>query len=175
MVQIKEFLPNPIGKDQDGEYIKLSNSANQDINLTGWFIKDQSGKKFDFGNQKIKGGGELVLDYSTTKISLNNNGETLFLYDNSGNLADQLDYTGTALEGRIVGKVQILSPELRNQLFESPNNFSLSNQVFHFQSFFFTLIAVALIISYLIFYVFQSIDFPPKRPKRAGFESHSPI
>lgn len=170
MVQIKEFLPNPAGKEQDGEYIKLFNNANQDISLKGWFIKDRSGKKFDLSNQKIKGNGELTLNYSTTKISLNNNGETLFLYDNSSSLTDQLDYTGTALEGRIISKVQILSPELRNQLFESPNNFSPAIQVFNFQPFFLTLIATSLIISYLAFYVFQSIksenvllDSPAKR------------
>ena len=97
---INEFLPNPVGKDADGEWIELFNNSQETINLNGWQIKDASGKTFIFKNQTINPGEYLVLDYKTTKISLNNNGETLFLYDQNGNLIDKVGFTGSAPEGK---------------------------------------------------------------------------
>lgn len=107
---IYEFLPNPIGKDADGEWIKLFNDAGAAVNLGGWRIKDVLGKTFSFppkadqlmvDKQVVVDSGEyLTLDYKTTKISLNNNGETLFLYDASGNLVDKAEYAGSAAEGK---------------------------------------------------------------------------
>ncbi len=100
MVIISEFLPNPAGKDADGEFIELFNNEGAPINLSGWKIKDSSNKTFAFINKKIGAEEYLVLDYKTSKITLNNNGETLFLYDNSGGLVDKAEYMGTAEAGQ---------------------------------------------------------------------------
>jgi len=100
-MQIIEFLPNPTGKDTEGEWIKIFNNTNAEINLNGWQIKDASGKSFIFTNQKITINETLTLNYQTTKISLNNNGETLFLYNSIGNLIDKAEYSGTASNGEI--------------------------------------------------------------------------
>lgn len=99
---IYEFLPNPVGKDTNGEWIKLFNDANAAVNLGGWQIKDASGKTFSFKQVTINSGEYLTFDYKTTKISLNNNGETLFLYDASGNLVDKAEHIGNAAEGKIL-------------------------------------------------------------------------
>jgi hypothetical protein len=96
---INEFLPNPIGKDTEGEWIELFNGGENAVNLNGWQIKDASGKTFFFKN-KIDPGEYLVFDYKTTKISLNNNTETLFLYDPKGNLIDKAEFAGAAPEGK---------------------------------------------------------------------------
>jgi hypothetical protein len=96
---ISEFLPNPIGKDAEGEWIELFNDSENAVNLNGWQIKDASGKTFFFKN-KIDPGEYLVFDYKTTKISLNNNTETLFLYDPKGNLIDKAEFVGAAPEGK---------------------------------------------------------------------------
>ena len=45
MVLISEFLPNPPGKDADGEWIELL-TRNQAVDLSGWVLKDASGKSF---------------------------------------------------------------------------------------------------------------------------------
>ncbi|MDP3015396.1 MAG: lamin tail domain-containing protein [bacterium] len=97
---IYEFLPNPVGKDTDGEWIKLFNDANAAVDLGGWQIKDASGKTFSFKQVTINSGEYLTFDYKITKISLNNNGETLFLYDASGDLVDKAEYVGSAAEGK---------------------------------------------------------------------------
>ncbi len=97
---ISEFLPNPVGKDTDGEFIELFNNGGEPIDLGGWKIKDSSNKTFAFINQKIGAEEYLVLDYKTSKISLNNNGEALFLYGQQGNLVDRAEYSGTAEVGK---------------------------------------------------------------------------
>lgn len=104
MVIINEFLPNPAGKDTEGEWVKLFNNGDTAVDVSGWQIKDASAKAFIFSatNKKIIAGGEtLTLDYKTTKISLNNNGETIFLYDKNGSLVDRAEYTGTATDGKV--------------------------------------------------------------------------
>ncbi|NCO15246.1 hypothetical protein COW77_02285 [Candidatus Wolfebacteria bacterium CG18_big_fil_WC_8_21_14_2_50_39_7] len=107
---INEFFPNPVGKDADGEWIELFNNGQETVNFSGWQIKDASGKTFIFSgqggsatggkNQELGPAGYLLLDYKTTKISLNNNGETLFLYDQNGALIDKAEFTGSAPEGK---------------------------------------------------------------------------
>jgi hypothetical protein len=127
---IDSFLPNPIGKDTDGEWIKLFNDGNETINLAGWRLKDASGKTFIFKEQKIKAGEYLVLDYKTTKISLNNDGETLFLYNKNGDLVSQAGYDGVAEEGKIFHNqsakelsASIINPILNNQAINAAPKF----------------------------------------------------
>ena len=83
---ISEFLPNPAGRDADGEFIELVNESVEAVNLAGWKIKDESGKTFTIRNTVVEPGEYVVLPHSLTKISLNNNRETLFLYDIKGAL-----------------------------------------------------------------------------------------
>lgn len=101
---ISELLPNPIGKDTEGEWIKLFNNNNEVIDLSGWRLEDAAGKKFIFRTQKIEPAQFLILDYQTTKISLNNNGETLLLYDSSNNLISKAQFAGKAPEGAVLIK-----------------------------------------------------------------------
>lgn len=101
---ISEFFPNPIGKDTEGEWIKLFNNSQEVVNLNGWQIKDASGKTFTFKNLTVNPREYLTLNYETTKISLNNNGETLFLYDSQGELVDEAEFSGTAPEGQSLSR-----------------------------------------------------------------------
>jgi hypothetical protein len=98
---IFEFLPNPIGKDIEGEWIKFLNNGSAPVDLSGWSVKDASGKIFKFSKSAaVAPGGYFQLDYSQSKISINNNGETLFLYDAGGKLIDKAEYAGAAPEGK---------------------------------------------------------------------------
>jgi hypothetical protein len=96
---IKSFLPNPVGKDTEGEEIVLLNNENQPTSLKGWYIEDAAGKKY-FLSGVLSSQEEIVLPYSKTKIPLNNNGETIFLYNSSAVLVDKLIYIGQAVEGK---------------------------------------------------------------------------
>ncbi|OGY57323.1 MAG: hypothetical protein A3D47_01480 [Candidatus Colwellbacteria bacterium RIFCSPHIGHO2_02_FULL_43_15] len=101
MIYIKSALPNPTGPDAEGEWIRLFNDGTTDASLKSWVIKDTSGKKFIFGGDTIKSGEELQLNYSDTKISLNNGAETLTLYDDKGTEIDRLQYA-SASEGETI-------------------------------------------------------------------------
>lgn len=92
---ISELLPNPAGSDTAGEWIELHNASDVSQSLAGWSLKDASGKVYSFSDQSVSAHGFLVLPYSTTKISLNNSGDTIFLYDASGALADSFSYAQT--------------------------------------------------------------------------------
>ena len=156
---IQEFLPNPIGKDNDGEYIKLFNDGREAVNLSGWKIKDASGKIYLLNGKNIIGQGKLILDYATTKISLNNNGETLFLYDSSGELIDEVGYIGSAAEGMVYGKKVELSGAIKQELFEDlpgpsgnviQTNFSLDV--------FLAIIVTGLILASLSIFIIRKLD-----------------
>lgn len=99
-------MPNPVGDDKAGEFIKIFNDGNQSVSLGGWKLKDTSGKTFNLSGE-IKAGEELSLSYSQTKIVLNNNGETIYLYDGAGKLIDELSYGGAAEEGQVVQRQAI--------------------------------------------------------------------
>lgn len=100
MVIISEFLPNPVGIDTEGEFIELYNNGSNATDLSGWKLKDASRKTFKFPEGfSIGADGYLSLPYSQTKITLNNNGEKLFLFDNQNNLISQAEYSGTAAAG----------------------------------------------------------------------------
>ena len=119
---IKEFLPNPVGPDKDGEYIKFFNDSDKAVNLAGWKISDVSKKEFSLSGI-INSKEELVLFSTKTKISLNNTGETIFLTDSKGVLADKLGYTGAAEEGKVIIKQEIViaDPEFQNRQVLNPN------------------------------------------------------
>lgn len=95
LVAISELLPNPTGSDTAGEWIELYNAGDVAQPLAGWTLKDASGKTYMFTDQSVPAHGFLVLPYSTTKISLNNSGDTIFLYDAFGALTDSFPYAQT--------------------------------------------------------------------------------
>lgn len=98
-MRISEFLPNPAGKDADGEWFELHNDASTTQNIRGWFIQNQKGKKFIFSHVELAPDEYVVWSYRTTKLQLRNTNEMLSLYDASGVLRDALGFQGNAREG----------------------------------------------------------------------------
>lgn len=100
-IYIKELLPNPVGQDTLGEWIKLINTGGEKISLANWRISDESGKKFVLSTEELLPQGELELGFGTTRIALNNDKDKITLYNNEGSEADSLSYNG-ALEGQTI-------------------------------------------------------------------------
>lgn len=100
MLYFKEALPNPVGRDTEGEWVKLITDGGESIDLDGWHFKDASGKTFSLSGT-ISSGEELVLPYSLTRISLNNDGDKLALINPEGETADEFSY-GAVGEDEIV-------------------------------------------------------------------------
>ena len=101
MVYFKEVLPNPAGDDALGEWIKLVNTGESDVDVSGWTIKDAGGKAYILSTT-ILPRTEIVLGKTVTGISLNNNGETITLIDGSGVVVDTLSYKTASDEEIIV-------------------------------------------------------------------------
>lgn len=94
-ILINEIMPSPQGADDQNEWIKLINSNDFEINLSGWSIKDIEGKTTTYvfpKNTIIPANGSLTLTRPQTKISLNNDKDGLELIKPDGTIADSVRY-----------------------------------------------------------------------------------
>ena len=98
-LNINEFIPNPEGSDEENEWIEIFNAGETEVNLSGWKLKDASDKEYNFKDEKIIAGEYLVLFRPQTKITINNDAETLSLIAPSGEVASQIQYSGGSQEG----------------------------------------------------------------------------
>lgn len=100
---ISEFIPNPKEKDEENEWIEIHNQKEQMADLSGWQIKDESSQKaFVFPESSLIGPKQyLVIKRSTSKISLNNDKDTLFLLYPTGDICQEIKYE-KAKEGNSV-------------------------------------------------------------------------
>ncbi len=96
---INEIFPNPEGQDNQNknyEWIELYNSSDRKINLYGWQIDDiiNGGSKpyFIEDDLEISARSYLTMDYSRTKIVLNNDGDEINLLDPDGKIISRVVY-----------------------------------------------------------------------------------
>ncbi len=126
-MEVKEFLPNPIGKDAAGEYIALFNNEKISVTMTGWKLTNSAGKAFRLDHYTAAPGETRRFAYVDTRLALKNTGETVSLYDAHGTLIDSLAYRGTAVEGRVITSGAGLTAEARDKLFTRlPENYPQS-------------------------------------------------
>ncbi len=103
MIYINEWLPNPIGKDTEGEWVEIFNSGGETVNLTGWYLQAKSKTTFSlFG--EIEPREFLVFQKPELKVSLNNTDGRVFLFDNQSRLIDSQEFLGLAPEGKSYGR-----------------------------------------------------------------------
>ncbi|MBI2033923.1 MAG: lamin tail domain-containing protein [Candidatus Liptonbacteria bacterium] len=99
MVVINEWLPNPFGSDEDGEWIEILNSGGEKINLSGLYVENKKGQKY-FLKGELEGNKFLVLKRKETRIVLTNQDEKISLYDAKNNLVEGSGFFGEAPEGK---------------------------------------------------------------------------
>ncbi|MBU4482308.1 lamin tail domain-containing protein, partial [Patescibacteria group bacterium] len=97
---ISEFMPNPIGIDNDfNEWIEIYNTSTVEVDLDGWQLRDNS-SEFVFDKIKILAQSFLILRRGQTGLKLNNlAGDFLELLDDKGNLVDKIKYTKKPVAG----------------------------------------------------------------------------
>jgi hypothetical protein len=98
-LNINEFIPNPDGSDEENEWVEIYNAGETEVNLNGWKLKDASEKEYNFTDEKIGAKGYLVLNRPQTKITINNDAETLSLISPKGDVVSQIQYSGGSQEG----------------------------------------------------------------------------
>ncbi len=106
-VVISELLPNPV---EDDEFIELYNNSSGPIDLKNWVLQDKSKHKYkvsDFAisiqtasTLTVQAGQYVVITEKMSGIALNNSGgETVTLYDPSGNVVATVSYIDKAPSG----------------------------------------------------------------------------
>jgi len=92
-IKINEFESNPAGGSSGNEWVEIYNDECQAINISGWEFYDglSSPKKiYTIANETILNSGEYyVVELSSSK--LNNAGDFVTLYDNSGTKIDETE------------------------------------------------------------------------------------
>ncbi len=92
-VKIIAALVDPKGIDVGKEVITLFNASPDDIDLDGWFIKDGPGRKSLLKGDISAGSGTRIL-LSGKGVILANSGGHISLYNNKGELMDEVKYAG---------------------------------------------------------------------------------
>lgn len=96
-VIINELLPNPEGIDTDGEFIEIYNSLLDDVNLNGWILSDSTDLEEGYVliNMKISANSYLTIYYDTSKITLNNDFDHVYLYSPDGKIQSEVTYSNS--------------------------------------------------------------------------------
>lgn len=87
-------LSEIVGKPSDGnqEFVEIKNLFDHPVFLEGWQLVDQSEKAYTFDKVVIDPGQYLAIGKDTSKLSLNNDQETISLLDPTGTIVDQTSY-----------------------------------------------------------------------------------
>jgi hypothetical protein len=103
---INEVFPDPVGSDEEHEFIELKNISSEIVDLTDCYLTDNTKSKYIFKvanreKNSLAPGEILVIKRTESKIALNNTGmEVVNLFDPSGELLDSISYTGKKIEGK---------------------------------------------------------------------------
>jgi DNA/RNA endonuclease YhcR with UshA esterase domain len=101
---LNEVLPNPVGDDSKNEFIEIYNPSTSTVSLLGWKIVGTN-KEYTIREKVLGPLSYAVFLRSVTGISLRNTGgDTVQLYNFSGDLVDTLSYQESAGEGQSFGR-----------------------------------------------------------------------
>ena len=110
-IEIIEVMCNPVGSDSDGEWVKIKNTGDTTIDITGWKFNDGSNhilnvppKNGGIGDMLIAAGEEVLLANDATKVSgastiidtvmsMSNSGDTVSLIDSDAVEVHAITYT----------------------------------------------------------------------------------
>ncbi len=136
-VYISELLPNPEGKDEEGEWIEICNMSNEVVDISGWKLDDEEGGSSPFvfpEHSFMAPNSYLVFRRSVTKIALNNNSDQTRLLYPAGEIADEVSYEdaksgyAAAKKGESFFWTELPTPGIQNLIFSEKIKKSLSQQ-----------------------------------------------
>ncbi len=93
---LSEFLPDPEGKDEAGEWVELYNRSSEVINLSGWTLDDGEGgsSPYRFPENSVLLPQSFRLLGPELKLSFKNDTDTVRLLDPNGEVKESIAYTG---------------------------------------------------------------------------------
>jgi len=136
-VMFNEILPSPEGSDVENEWVEIFNQNSFEVDLSDWQISDTIGNTYVYSipkNTKIEPFGFLVFKRPETKITLNNDSDSLNLINPNGQTIDTVAYkkalTGKSYNlkgGEWVWSV-VLTPEKAN-ITTNPQRINLKENI----------------------------------------------
>lgn len=99
-IRINEVFPNPSTKGEDNEFIEIFNYGDDPVNISNFTLKDASkSSHYAFPEDTFINSGKFIVVYKeTSRISLNNTDEKIYLLDENDKLIDFLEYSETKEE-----------------------------------------------------------------------------
>lgn len=94
-IHVSEFIPNPVGSDEEGEWIELYDNSDKVVDLSGWKIDDEEGGSTPFTvgiNTFINPKDYLIFKRSQTNLALNNDSDEVRLFHPDGVLVEKIAY-----------------------------------------------------------------------------------
>lgn len=104
-LSIVSLLPNPVGEDRILEEVELRNNTSSAIVLTGWLLRDASGRVWALSSiGQLEAGASATIQRGGMAMSLDNGGDTIELLGNVGAVIDRLTYGPTGEGVRIANQ-----------------------------------------------------------------------
>lgn len=100
-VKIISLVPNPAGDEEQNERITLHNSFNEVVTISGWTVKDITNNIWTI-NTTINPNSSTEILRNEQKMSLNNQGDTIELIDEHGDIVQSVTYSKAKEEEVIV-------------------------------------------------------------------------
>ncbi|OGZ36420.1 MAG: hypothetical protein A2646_03180 [Candidatus Portnoybacteria bacterium RIFCSPHIGHO2_02_FULL_39_12] len=94
-ILVSEFLANPIGKDEEGEWLEIYNPSDFWADLSNWQLDDEEGGSKPFvvpKNTFLKPKSYLVFSRDVTKIAFNNDTDEARVLFPNGEISDRVKY-----------------------------------------------------------------------------------
>ena len=127
MVYINEWLPNPVGKDSDGEWVELWNDSNSPVSLVGWKLQSKDGKSVALGGS-IGPQEYIGFQRPNIKLTLHNVDGELTLYNPLG-VADHQSFFGQAPEGKSFARTEAGTYLFTEPTFGHENKFEVQENL----------------------------------------------
>lgn len=90
-ISFVEIMPSPEGDDAKGEYIRIENGNDFEVDLRGWKVEDIAGAKKTHTLKEVLPPSEFLTLYrAETGITLNNSADGLNLTDPAGEIKDSV-------------------------------------------------------------------------------------
>lgn len=98
-IEITNALPNPSGSDSGNETVTLTYTGSELIDISGWKLRDKSGKTYIFPSNTNLNPGDNELRLIINSMPLNNSGDTIILLDPTGvQFGSIFEYSGSDVQ-----------------------------------------------------------------------------
>jgi hypothetical protein len=90
-LELSEVFPDPASPEVDtnDEFIEIYNPTDEEVDLAGWKLKDESGDEYLIKNKSVLPNSRLAIFAPESKITLNNTGDIIYLIDPNGKVVDE--------------------------------------------------------------------------------------